>query len=196
MKGLVFLLALFASSAALAQWNNPIDGYCNGEYHIVGTVGLGVGELQLNDEQDFAGYASIGVTPDVGIWQVELRYTGFDDGSVSVDQWGIGAKVDFTMSCDVQCLYWMVGWNYGEFDIGTVEKRDVLYVIDDDTDDNYWNAGVGYRYKWTQDFDTSIEYNYNDVDARYRFYDAVADEDVRLKLGHMRTLTVNFSYRF
>ena len=194
MKGLVFLLALFASSAALAQWNNPIDGYCNGEYRIVGTVGLGVGELQINDEQDFAGYASIGVTPAAGVWQVELRYTGFDDGSVSADQWGIGAKVDFTMTCDVQCLYWMVGWNYGNFDIDTVEKHDVLYVVNDDTDDDYWNAGVGYRYMWTQDFDTSIEYNYNDVDARYHFFDGV--EDVRLKLGHMRTLTFNFSYRF
>jgi len=194
MKGLVFLLALFASSAALAQWNNPIDGYCNGEYRIVGTLGLGVGELQINDEQDFAGYASIGVTPAAGVWQVELRYTGFDDGSVSADQWGIGAKVDFTMTCDVQCLYWMVGWNYGNFDIDTVEKHDVLYVVNDDTDDNYWNAGVGYRYQWTQDFDTSIEYNYNDVDARYHFFDGV--EDKRLKLGHMRTLTFNFAYRF
>lgn len=194
MKGLVFLLALFASSATLAQWNNPIDGYCNGEYHIVGTIGLGAGELQINDDRDFAGYASIGVTPDVGIWQVELRYTGFDDGSVSVDQWGIGAKVDFTMTCDVQCLYWMVGWNYGDFDIDSIEKRGILYDINGETDDNYWNVGVGYRYKWTQDFDTSIEYNYNDVDARVWVNDGVSD--LRLNFGHLRTLTVNFSYRF
>ncbi|WP_078083688.1 outer membrane protein [Microbulbifer mangrovi] len=194
MKGLVFLLALFASSAALAQWNNPIDGYCNGEYHIVGTVGLGVGELQINDEQDFAGYGSIGVTPDAGIWQVELRYTGFDDGSVSVDQWGIGAKVDFTMTCDVQCLYWMVGWNYGEFDVDTITRREGIYAVNDDTDDSYWNAGVGYRYKWTESFNTSIEYNYNDVDARVRYVDDVTEE--RFKLGHLRTLTLNFSFEF
>ncbi|MCQ3828978.1 hypothetical protein HXX02_05945 [Microbulbifer elongatus] len=198
MKALVFLLTLFASAlasnSALAQWNNPIDGYCNGEYHIVGTVGLGVGELQINDEQDFAGYASIGVTPDAGVWQVELRYTGFDDGSVSVDQWGIGAKVDFTMSCDVQCLYWMVGWNYGEFDVDTIERRGLIYDLDDNADDNYWNAGVGYRYNWTKDFNTSIEYNYNDVDTKFYYYDGV--EDVRFDLGHLRTLTVNFSYRF
>ncbi|QKX16866.1 outer membrane protein [Microbulbifer sp. YPW1] len=194
MKGLVFLLALFASSAALAQWNNPIDGYCNGEYHIVGTVGLGAGELQINDERDFAGYGSIGVTPDAGVWQVELRYTGFDDGSVSVDQWGIGAKVDFTMTCDVQCLYWMVGWNYGKFDVDDIARREGIYTVNDETEDNYWNAGVGYRYKWTENFNTSIEYNYNDVDARVRYVDDVTEE--RFKLGHLRTLTVNFSFEF
>lgn len=185
MKGLVFILALFASSAALAQWNNPIDGYCNGEYRIVGTLGLGVGEQQINDDQDFAGYASIGVTPDAGVWQVELRYTNFDDGSVSVDQWGLGAKVDFTLTCDVQCLYWMVGWNYGEFKLDTIDRGDVVYVVNDDGDDDYWNAGIGYRYNWTQDFGTSIEYNYNDV-GRVKGFD----------LGHLRTLTVNFSFRF
>ncbi|AQQ69087.1 hypothetical protein Mag101_16730 [Microbulbifer agarilyticus] len=194
MKTLVFLLALFASSTALAQWNNPIDGYCNGEYFIVGSVGLGGGELQINDEQDFAGYASIGVTPAAGIWQVELRYTGFDDGSVNIDQWGIGAKVDFTVTCDIQCLYWMIGWNYGEFDVDNIQRDGFIYEINNDYDDDYWNAGVGYRYKWTQDFDTSIEYMYNDVDTRFYFFDGV--EDVRFDLGHLRTLTVNFSYRF
>ncbi|WGL15585.1 outer membrane beta-barrel protein [Microbulbifer bruguierae] len=194
MKSLIFLLALLASSTACAQWNNPIDGYCSGEYHVVGTLGLGVGELQINDERDFAGYASIGITPDAGVWQVELRYTNFDDGSVSVDQWGLIAKVDFTVTCDVQCLYWMVGWNYGEFDLDTIEKYDVLYTINDDDNDNYWNAGVGYRYNWTEDFNTSIEYNYNDIDTNLYVYDGVSD--VRLDLGHLRTLTLNLSYRF
>ncbi|WOX04186.1 outer membrane protein [Microbulbifer pacificus] len=196
MKGLVFLLALFASSAALAQWNNPFDGYCNGEYRVIGTIGLGAGDLQINDDRDFAGYASIGVTPAAGVWQVELRYTNFDDGRVSVDQWGIGAKVDFTLTCDVQCLYWMVGWNYGEFDVGTVEKHGILYDVNNDSSDNYWNAGVGYRYNWTQDFDTSIEYNYNNVSKRVRYFDIVEDYERRFDLGHLRTLTVNFSYRF
>ncbi|MFV8780869.1 outer membrane protein [Microbulbifer sp. SA54] len=194
MKKVVFLLAFFASSCAFAQWNNPFDAYCAGEYRFIGTLGVGVGELQINDEQDLAGYASIGVTPAAGVWQVELRYTGFDDGSVSVGQWGIGAKVDFTVTCDVQCLYWMVGWNYGEFDVNTIDKYDTIYVVNDETDDNYWNAGIGYRYKWTQDFDTSIEYNYNDLDARVHFFDGVSD--VRFDLGHLRTLTVNFAYRF
>ncbi|MFD1216979.1 MULTISPECIES: TonB-dependent receptor [Microbulbifer] len=195
MKQLVFILAFLASSAAFAQWNNPIDAFCSGEYRAIGTVGLGVGELQINDEQDFAGYASLGVTPDAGVWQVELRYTNFDDGWASVDQWGIGAKVDFTVSCDVQCLYWMVGWNYGDFDVDTVDKHGVLYSdVNAETEDNYWNAGVGYRYNWTRDFDTSIEYNYNDVDARVRYFDGEVTR--RFDLGHLRTLTVNFSYRF
>ena len=194
MKKLIFILAVLASGSAFAQWNNPIDAFCTGEYRAIGTVGLGVGEQQINHDRDFAGYASLGVTPDAGVWQVELRYTNFDDGSVSVDQWGIGAKVDFTVSCDVQCLYWMVGWNYGDFDIGTVEKHDVLYPVNGESDDSYWNAGVGYRYKWTRDFDTSIEYNYNHVDARVRYFDGV--DNVRLDLGHLRTLTVNFAFRF
>lgn len=196
MKGLVFLLALFASSSALAQWNNPFEGYCNGEYRFIGTLGLGVGELQINDDRDFAGYASIGVTPTAGVWQVELRYTGFDDGRVSLDQWGIGAKVDFTVTCDVQCFYWMVGWNYGSFDVDTIEKHGILYDVNDDSSDNYWNAGVGYRYNWTRDFDTSIEYNYNNVSNRVRYYDVDEDYLRRFDLGHLRTLTVNFSYRF
>jgi opacity protein-like surface antigen len=185
MKIVVFLFALLAAASASAQWNNPIEGFCNGEYRVVGTLGAGVGQIQINKEQDFAGYASIGVTPDVGVWRMELRYTNFDDGEVSVDQWGIGAKVDFTLNCDVQCLYWMVGWNYGSFDVGTIYKHDIEYFVDDDGSDNYWNAGVGYRYNWNRNFDTSVEYNYNDVGR-------VTDFD----LGHLRTLTVNLSYRF
>ena len=185
MKKVLFLLTLLASSSAFAQWNNPFEGYCAGEYRFIGTLGLGVGEQQINDDQDFAGYASIGVTPAAGVWQVELRYTGFDDGEISVDQWGIGAKVDFTVTCDVQCLYWMVGWNYGEFDVDTIYRHNTEFIVNDDDNDNYWNAGLGYRYKWTPDFDTSVEYNYNDVDK-------VAGFD----LGHLRTLTVNFSFRF
>ncbi|WP_323846345.1 outer membrane beta-barrel protein [Microbulbifer magnicolonia] len=186
MKKILFALALMCSTTAAAvEWNNPIEGICLGEYRVITTLGLGVGELQINDDQDFFGYASVGITPAVGLWQVELRYSNFDDGRVSVDQWGVNFKVDFTLNCEVQCLYWMAGWNYGDFDVGTIEWRDTIFVVNDDGSDDYWNAGVGYRYMWTRDFDTSIEYNYNDVDR-------VTDFD----LGHLRSLTVNFAYRF
>lgn len=188
MKKILFAFTLMCSSAAGAvEWNNPFEGICAGEYRVIGTLGAGVGEIQINKERDTFAYGSVGITPSVGLWQVELRYSYFDDGHLSVDQYGINFKVDFTLNCDVQCLYWMAGWNYGDFDVDTVRRdnRHVIVSVNDDGDDNYWNAGVGYRYMWTRDFDTSIEYNYNDVGP-------VAGFD----LGHLRSLTVNFSYRF
>ncbi|SEA14240.1 outer membrane beta-barrel protein [Microbulbifer marinus] len=186
MKTIVFACALmFSTAAAAVEWNNPFVGICTGEYRVITTLGLGDARLQINDDRDAFGYASVGITPAVGVWQVELRYSNFDDNQVDVDQYGVNFKVDFSLTCDVQCLYWMVGWNYGDFDIGTVERHDTLIVVNDSGDDNYWNAGVGYRYNWTRDFDTSLEYNYNDVGR-------VVDVD----LGHLRSLTLNFAYRF
>lgn len=188
MKKILCALALLCSTAAGAvEWNNPIEGICAGEYQVIGTIGAGTGELQINKDQDTFAYGSIGITPAVGLWQVELRYSYFDDGGVSVDQYGVNFKVDFTLNCDVQCLYWMAGWSYGEFDVDTVRRHNRQWVIPvfDKGNDNYWNAGVGYRYRWTRDFDTSIEYNYNDV-RRVAGYD----------LGHLRSLTINLSYRF
>lgn len=186
MKKILFALIFFASATASAQgWNNPIQGICDGEYRVITTLGLGQGELQINKDRDFLGYISAGITPARGVWQVELRYTNFDDGGISVNQYGVNFKVDFTVTCDVQCLYWMAGWNYGEFDVDEVHQHGFDILVDDNGYDNYWNAGVGYRYNWTQDFDTSIEYNYNGIDR-------VASFD----LGHLRSLTVNLSYRW
>lgn len=186
MKKIVGALALlFSLSAGAVEWNNPIEGFCLGEYQVVGTIGLGQGELQINDDQDFYGYGSVGISPSIGLWQVELRYTNFDDGGVDIDQYGINFKVDFTLNCEVQCLYWMAGWNYSELDVDEVIRGGLPVIVEDNGYDNYWNAGVGYRYRWTRDFDTSVEYMYNDVGK-------VAGFD----LGHLRGLTVNFAYRF
>jgi hypothetical protein len=188
MKKILCALALLSSASASAvEWNNPFVGICLGEYRVIGTLGAGQGELQINSDRDFFGYASVGITPSVGVWQVELRYSNFEDEGVDVDQYGVNFKVDFTLNCDVQCLYWMAGWNYGEFDVNTVRRdnQSIRVLVDEDGNDNYWNAGVGYRYFWTRDFDTSMEYNYNDV-GRVAGYD----------LGHLRSLTVNLSYRF
>lgn len=188
MNKIVFALALlFSTAAGAVEWNNPIEGICVGEYRVIGTLGAGAGELQINKDRDTFAYASVGITPSVGLWQVELRYSYFEDEGVSVDQYGVNFKVDFTLYCDVQCLYWQAGWNYGEFDVDTVRRHNRKWVVPVYRNgyDNYWNAGVGYRYMWTRDFDTSIEYNYNDVGR-------VADFD----LGHLRSLTLNLSYRF
>lgn len=186
MKKLLFLLILtFYSTTSVAQWNNPIEGFLNCDYHVIGTLGVGSGELQINKEIDFSAYASIGVTPSQGLWRMDLRYTRFDDGGVRVNQYGIGFKVDFTLHCDVQCLYWMLGWNYGDFKVDSVRRRGVDLKVNQDGHDYYWNAGVGYRFRWTRNLDTSIEYNYNDV-GRVSEFD----------LGHLRTLTLNLSYRF
>lgn len=186
MKKILFIFTLLFSGTASAQyWNNPIQGICDGEYRVVTTLGLGTGELQINRDQDFFGLASVGIAPAVGPWQVELRYSYFDDGGVSVDQWGVNFKVDFSMACDVQCLYWMAGWNYGEFDIDRVKQHGFDILVDDNGYDNYWNVGVGYRYSWNQNFETALEYNYNDVGGVAGF-----------SLGHLRSLTVNFSYRW
>lgn len=186
MKKILFVLMfLVSTSAGAAQWNNPIDGICAGEYRVITTLGLGTGELQINDDRDFLGHVSVGITPSVGVWQAELRYTNFDDGGVQIDQYGVNFKVDFTLNCDVQCLYWMAGWNYAEFDVDEVEQHGIVFLVDDNGHDDYWNAGVGYRYNWTRSFDTSLEYNYNDIRKVSGF-----------DLGHLRSLTVNFSYRF
>ncbi|WP_237057464.1 outer membrane beta-barrel protein [Microbulbifer sediminum] len=186
MRKVVFSIALLFSTASMAvEWNNPIAGICAGEYQVVGTVGLGAGELQVNKDQDGFGYASIGIAPTVGVWQTELRYSNFDDGGVSADTYGLNFKIDFSFDCDVQCLYWMAGWTYGEFDVDTIDSRGLTILVEEDGSDDYWHTGVGYRYRWTRDFDTSVEYMYNDVGT-------VAGFD----LGHMRSLTLNFSYRF
>ncbi|MEW5249152.1 outer membrane beta-barrel protein [Microbulbifer sp. 2201CG32-9] len=188
MKRIVFVFALLGSApAAAVEWNNPFEGIRLGEYRVISTVGVGQGELQINSDRDLFSYASLGITPAVGVWQVELRYSNFEDEGVDVDQYGINFKVDFTLFCDVQCLYWMAGWNYAEFDVHTVRRdnQTIRVRVDDDGDDNYWNAGVGYRFFWTQDLDTSIEYNYNDA-GRVAGFD----------LGHLRSLTLNLSYRF
>ncbi|WP_308365030.1 MULTISPECIES: outer membrane beta-barrel protein [unclassified Microbulbifer] len=186
MKKILFVLAFLTSSTAGAiGWNNPIEGICAGEYRVITTLGSGQGDLQIENDQDFFGLASIGITPTVGVWQVELRYSHFDGSGVTVDQYGINFKVDFSLACDVQCLYWMAGWNYGEFDVDTVEQHGFVFLVDDHDEQSYWNAGVGYRYNWTDDLDTSLEYNYNDIDR-------VAGVD----LGHLRTWTLNLSYRF
>ncbi|GAA5525309.1 hypothetical protein Maes01_01875 [Microbulbifer aestuariivivens] len=186
MKKIVGAFALFFSlSAGAVEWNNPFERICLGEYQVVGTIGLGQGELQINDERDFYGYGSIGISPSLGLWQIELRYTNFDDGGVDIDQYGINFKVDFTLDCDVQCLYWMAGWNYSDLDVHEVIRGGEPVIVDKTGHDNYWNLGVGYRYRWTQKFDTSLEYMYNDV-GRVDDYD----------LGSLRGLTINLAYRF
>lgn len=186
MKKLLLIpILLFCSAGAAAQWNNPFAGFRDCEYHVIGTLGVGSGELQINSDLDFTTYASIGVTPSLGLWRADLRYTWFDDGGVRVNQLGFGFKVDFTLHCDVQCLYWMLGWNYGDFDLSSVRRRGVDLNVKRDGHDYYWNAGIGYRFRWTRELDTSIEYNYNDV-GRISEFD----------LGHLRTLTLNVSYRF
>ncbi|WP_346838060.1 outer membrane beta-barrel protein [Microbulbifer sp. SAOS-129_SWC] len=186
MKKVLFALAMLCSAAASAvEWNNPIEGICAGEYRVIGTLGAGIGEQQVNDDRDTFAYGSVGITPTVGLWQVELRYSNFSDEGISVDQYGVNFKVDFTLDCDVQCLYWMAGWSYAEIDLDAIRDNGWLIPVDEHGYDNYWNAGVGYRYMWTRDFDTSIEYNYNDV-GRVNHYG----------LGHLRSLTINLSYRF
>ncbi|GAA5442955.1 hypothetical protein Misp06_01131 [Microbulbifer sp. NBRC 101763] len=205
---LCFLSMLLAPLASAVEWNNPFDGIESGEYRVIGTLGLGSGELQLNSDRDFFGYASVGITPAVGVWQVELRASRFDDNHVDISQIGLNFKIDFTLNCYVQCLYWMAGWNYADIDLNDVRKYGYWYhhedkwhfgdrydewyydgyyyhVIDASGSDTFWNLGVGYRFMWTQDFDTSLEYNYNDIGSVYR-----------VNLGHLRTLTLNFSYRF
>lgn len=188
MKKILFLIAIviYPAAAGAQWWNNPFEGICSGEYRVVSTLGYGVGELQINDDDGAdVGYASIGITPSVGVWRTELRYTRFDDDHVSVDQYSINFKVDLTLNCEVQCLYWMLGWNWGDFDVDSVRRHGDFVVVDDNDEKNYWNAGVGYRYNWTPSFGTSIEYNYNDVGTVAGF-----------GLGHLRSLTANFSYRF
>lgn len=187
MKKILTALAitLFSAAASAVEWNNPIEGICAGEYQVVATAGFGAGELQINDSDDDFGYVSLGITPSVGVWRTELRYSKFDDGGVSMDQYSLNFKVDFTLDCEVQCLYWMAGWNWAEFDVDTVRRHGVDVFVGDEDDDNYWNAGVGYRYNWTDFFDTSVEYNYHDIDSVSGF-----------DLGHLRSLTANFSYRF
>ncbi|WKT60373.1 outer membrane beta-barrel protein [Microbulbifer thermotolerans] len=188
MKKVLFVFALVYSSAVSAQmWNNPFVGICRGEYRVVTNFGAGSGQQQINHDDDTFVQASVGITPTVGVWQVELRYSNFDDGSVSVDQYGLNFKVDFTFNCDVQCLYWMAGWNYGDFDVDKVKRGGEFVFVDERGDDNYWNAGVGYRYNWTDSMDTSIEYNYYDVGKPVSY-----DFD----LGHLRSLTLNIGYRF
>ncbi|MFC6633607.1 outer membrane protein [Microbulbifer taiwanensis] len=188
MKKFLFALALLYSAGAGAQaWNNPFEGICAGEYRVVANFGAGTAQQQINKDGDTFGQASIGITPAIGVWQVELRYSNFDDGNISVDQYGVNFKVDFTLNCDVQCLYWMAGWNYGDFDVDRVKRGGEFVLVDQSGDDNYWNAGVGYRYNWTRSFDTSVEYSYYDVDRPTSYeYD----------LGHLRALTLNFGYRF
>ncbi|WP_444923943.1 outer membrane beta-barrel protein [Microbulbifer sp. DLAB2-AF] len=212
MKTVLCVLALLLSPLVTAvEWNNPFDGIESGEYRIITTLGLGSGELQLNDQRDFFGYVSVGVTPAVGVWQVNLQFSRFDDNHVRINQVGLNFKVDFTLNCYVQCLYWMAGWNYADVDLNDVRKYGYWYhnkdkwhlydiydkdkdwyydghyyhVIDASGSDSFWNLGVGYRFMWNQDFDTSIEYNYNDINSVYR-----------VNLGHLRTLSLNFSYRF
>ncbi|SDK61917.1 outer membrane beta-barrel protein [Microbulbifer yueqingensis] len=188
MKKVTFVAALLCASPALAiEWNNPFVGICAGEYQVVGTIGAGAGELQVNKDRDGFAYASVGLTPTVGVWQTELRYSYFDDGGVSSDLYGLNFKVDFSLDCDIQCLYWMAGWTYGEFDVDTIDidNNQVTLLVEEDGNDDFWHAGVGYRYRWTRNFDTSVEYMYNDVGD-------VVDFD----LGHLRSLTLNFSYRF
>ncbi|MFA0809757.1 outer membrane beta-barrel protein [Microbulbifer epialgicus] len=193
---------LFAPVVNAVEWNNPFDGIQSGEYRVISTLGLGSGEQQLTNNRDFFGYVSIGITPAVGVWQVELRASRFDDSWVEVRQVGLNFKVDFTLNCYLQCLYWMVGWNYADIELNNVRKHGYWYhrgnrwqyqfyddrfihVFNTNGSDTFWNLGVGYRFMWTPDFDTSIEYNYNDI-ASVR----------RVNLGHLRTLTANFSYRF
>ncbi|WNZ56150.1 outer membrane beta-barrel protein [Microbulbifer sp. MKSA007] len=196
----VYLLSFFIAATSYGfEANNPFDGVATGEYRIIGTVGFGSGEQQLNKQRDSFGYVSLGITPAVGVWQVELRASHFDDNHVTVDQVGLNFKIDFTLNCHVQCLYWMVGYNYADVDLNNVIRRGYwyreyppfypddryIYIIDASGSDTFWNAGVGYRIMWTQDFDTSLEYNYNNI-----------GKIERVNLGHLRTLSLNFSYRF
>lgn len=207
MKIFLYILALMLSPVVNAvEWNNPFEGIQSGEYRVITTLGLGSGELQLTSGRNFFGYASVGITPAVGVWQVELRVSRFDDSRVRVNQVGLNFKVDFTLNCYVQCLYWMAGWNYADIDLNDVRKHGYWYhhdgkghdqdtdryydgryiqVVDANDSATFWNLGVGYRFMWTPDFDTSIEYNYNDVGS-VRWVD----------LGHLSTLSANFAYRF
>ncbi|MDP5209679.1 outer membrane beta-barrel protein [Microbulbifer sp. 2205BS26-8] len=207
MKRTLGALALLLPATVNAlEWNNPFEGIRTGEYRVIATLGLGNGELQINNNRDFFAYASVGITPAVGVWQVELRGSRFDDSHIRVNQVGLNFKVDFTLNCYVQCLYWMVGWNYADIDLNDVRKhgywyhrkKDWLYPVENwyydgryihllnpSGSDSFWNLGIGYRFMWTRDFDTSIEYNYNNIGSVHR-----------VDLGHLRTLTVNFSYRF
>ncbi|MCO1332746.1 porin family protein [Microbulbifer sp. OS29] len=196
---LCMLALLLGSTSHGFEANNPFDGVASGEYRIIGTLGLGSGEQQLNKQRDFFGYVSLGVTPAVGVWQVELRASRFDDSHVTVSQIGLNIKIDFTLNCYVQCLYWMVGWNYADLELNNVIKRGYWYhehpgwypddryihIVDESGSDTFWNIGAGYRLMWTQNFDTSIEYNYNNV-----------GKVKRVDLGHLRTVSFNLSYRF
>ncbi|WP_444928908.1 outer membrane beta-barrel protein [Microbulbifer sp. SSSA002] len=196
---LCMLPLLLAPASYGFEANNPFVGVSAGEYRIIGTLGLGSGEQQLNKQRDFFAYLGLGITPAVGVWQVELRGAHFDDNHVSVNQLGLNFKIDLTLNCHVQCLYWMLGYNYAEVDLNNVIKRGhwyredppqhfdnrYIYVIDASGSDDFWNAGVGYRVLWRQDFETSLEYNYNNI-----------GKIEGLDPGYLRTLSLNFSYKF
>ncbi|GMG87755.1 outer membrane protein [Biformimicrobium ophioploci] len=190
-------LSALASGNVLADWNNPLDGFCRGEYFLTTRVGGGVGEIDGGWGQSFDdAFISFGVQEAWSGFEVAFKYLTADGDFGDLDQYSVDFNFDLAPDCDIMCLYLKMGWNYGDFDLDRVrlsalpddfevtdEEIGQRYVdlLGESENDDWFSWGIGFQYKWTDRLITAIEYNHHNV-GRVGDYTMDKMENIQLSL--------------